>query len=928
MHEDSIKVNGSARAPDYSFRVGGVRKFFVEAKKPSIRLKNDIDAAYQIRRYGWSAKLPLSILTDFEEFAVYDTRVRPTPQDKASTARLLYLTSEQYESRWEEIESIFSRESVLRGSFDRFAEQATGRRGTAEVDSAFLSDIERWRERLARNVVLRNRHLNFSQEELNYSVQSTLDRIIFLRICEDRGLEGNNLASAVSSGNIYETLLGLYRDADRRYNSGLFHFEDERGRDEQPDTLTPRLKIDNKVLKEVINGLYYPISPYEFSVIGADILGRVYEQFLGRTITVKGNRVTVEAKPEVKKAGGVYYTPTFIVDYIVRTTLKPLLNDKTIKQASNLRVVDPACGSGSFLVAAYQYLLDWHLQRYLEYKRRPPQIHQTQSGNWRLTTAERKRILLGSIFGVDIDPQAVEVAKLSLLLKVIEGQAQTELAVGRVLPDLADNVKCGNSVVDPTYYSAETLPGFAPDEDSVNSFDWHQAFPRAFADGGFDAVIGNPPYLNIDDMWGKGDPRIAYLKRVYNHVYNDKTDLLFYFLVKAIEISKSDVCFIVSRAFLEAYKADKLRGWIADQVQVRRLVDFRNARVFDGVGITTAILHLTRDPTGRDASFSRFEGAKLNPAMQAVDIGEANFSSFEVAQERLTSAPWSFATNSTQALLDRIDAAGSRLGDVLIVGQGMQTGRNSAFGSINLGTIESWGLRQASYYRRVRNSEIQRFHFDDGGMYVLYTPDFKSFSQIPPAAQKHLLAQRKSLESRAAFRRGDCDWWQWTWPLHRKYMGRDKLYCPYLANENRFALDRTATLLGLTDTTVLFDNGQPEDLRYIMGLLNSSLLTFRYRYIGKLKSGEIYEYFWNSVSKLPIVRIEPSDARHVRMVALVQRAVDLTTALAGARTARERTRAERELSVTEAFINDQVFDLYDVTEPERDLVRASLVRPE
>ena len=187
VHEDAIKVGGLTKSPDYCFRVGGTRKFFVEAKKPSINIKEDADAAFQVRRYAWSAKLPLSILTDFEEFAVYDCRKRPENSDSASTGRILYMTFKEYEWRWEEIAAIFSREAILKGSFDRFAESVRGKHGTTEVDAAFLSEIESWRDTLARNLALRNSSLPIRQ--LNFAVQRTIDRIIFLRICEDRGIE-------------------------------------------------------------------------------------------------------------------------------------------------------------------------------------------------------------------------------------------------------------------------------------------------------------------------------------------------------------------------------------------------------------------------------------------------------------------------------------------------------------------------------------------------------------------------------------------------------------------------------------------------------------------------------------------------------------------------------------------------------------------
>ena len=328
IYEDAIKIGAATKAPDYCFRIGGTRKFFVEAKKPTINLKDASEPAFQLRRYAWSAKLPLSILTDFEEFVIYDCRVKPSQTDKAATARITYLTYPEYAQRWEEIASIFSREAILKGSFDTYAEATKGKRGTAEVDTAFLQEIESWREMLARHLASRNKPL--TQRELNYAVQMTIDRIIFLRICEDRGIEEyEQLRALVKGDKVYERLLTLFRKADDRYNSGLFHFQKEKDNPEPPDTLTPCLVIEDKPLKEIIKRLYYPESPYEFSALPADVLGQVYEQFLGKVIRLTpSHQVQIEEKPEVIKAGGVYYTPTFIVNYIVQHTLSKLLEGK------------------------------------------------------------------------------------------------------------------------------------------------------------------------------------------------------------------------------------------------------------------------------------------------------------------------------------------------------------------------------------------------------------------------------------------------------------------------------------------------------------------------------------------------------------------------------------------------------------------------
>jgi len=592
IHEDAIKIGGQTKAPDYSFRIGGTRKFFLEAKKPAVNLKDDIDPAFQIRRYAWSAKLPLSILTDFEELAVYDCRIQPNPTDKAATARVQYMTFRDYAERWDELAGVFSREAILKGSFDKYASDTKSKRGTAEVDDAFLKEIEGWRELLAQNIALRNPTL--TQRELNTAVQKTIDRIIFLRICEDRGIEPYGILGEVAdSKNIYTRLGGIFQRADDRYNSGLFHFKQEKNRAEEPDSFTLGLSIDDKPLKEILKGLYYPISPYEFSVLPADILGQVYEQFLGKVIVLDAkHKATVEEKPEVKKAGGVYYTPTYIVDYIVQNTVGKLLEGKTPNQIAAqgktppLRVLDPACGSGSFLIGAYQYLLDWHLTWYSENdpekhaKGRSPRLYQGKAQAWRLTTDERKRILLTHIYGVDIDAQAVEVTKLSLLLKMLEGEnndslvTQTALFQTRVLPDLESNIKSGNSLIGSDFYDNAQVNMFDEEERyRINVFDWEDEFAQVFADGGFDAVIGNPPY----DIKGLPKTDVEYLFKKYVTT-NNRINLFGVFIEKSLGLlsKKGRFSFIVPTSLLTQDSYKTLRTSVLVNRDIASLVRLPN----------------------------------------------------------------------------------------------------------------------------------------------------------------------------------------------------------------------------------------------------------------------------------------------------------------------------------------------------------------
>ncbi len=535
IHEDAIKVGRSTKAPDYSFRIGGQRKFFVEAKKPAVNIKEDVSPSYQLRRYAWSAKLPLSVVTDFEEFSVFDCQIKPNPQDKVGAARIAYYTFEEYLDKFDAIYDIFSREAILKGSFDRYAQSTKGKKGTAEVDTEFLKDIESWRELLAKNIALRNSEVSIY--ELNYAVQKIIDRIIFLRICEDRGIEPyGQLQTKAESGEAYTHLVNQFKLAESKYNSGIFDFE--------ADKITPTLKIDDKVLKTIIQSLYYPKSPYEFSVLGVEILGNVYEQFLGKVIRLTaGHQAKVETKPEVKKAGGVYYTPQYIVDYIVKNTAGKLIEGKTPDEIVGIKVLDPACGSGSFLIGTYTYLLKYHLDWYTSHqpKKHKNAVFQVKENEWYLTTAEKKRILLNNIFGVDIDQQAVEVTKLSLLLKVLEHESresidqQVRFGLEGVLPNLEDNIKCGNSLIGPDFYDAQQTTLFNEDEiRRINVFDWNddeKGFGKIMKKNGFDCVIGNPPYGAFFSQLEK-----AYIKQIYK-AYKYRFDSYIYFIEKAIRLT-------------------------------------------------------------------------------------------------------------------------------------------------------------------------------------------------------------------------------------------------------------------------------------------------------------------------------------------------------------------------------------------------------
>lgn len=596
VREDKVVINGQTKAPDYSFRLGGQKIFFVEAKKPSVNIKDDIAPAYQLRRYAYTAKLPLSILTDFEEFAVFDTKIKPNPNDKASAARIQYMRYDQYEENFDYLWNTFSKEAVQTGSFDQYCESGKNKRGTSEIDNELLSTIEKWRLDLAKNIALRNPQL--SLRNLNIAVQKIIDRIIFLRIAEDKDMEDlETLKNACNSSDAYNELKKVFENANVKYNSGLFASEN----------WINELIIDSKVLKDIANELYYPSCPYAWVALPVEVLGNIYEKFLGSEINFKnvknGHTVTVEEKPEIKKAGGVFYTPTYIVKYIVEQTIGKKLANCTPENASSITICDPACGSGSFLVGAFKYLLNWYLDKYTKNKTEENKNLKTGKlisvkNGIELSIQEKKKILTTHIYGVDIDAQAVEVTKLSLYLQMLEGEGKQENSLFResdmhVLPYLGDNIKCGNSLIGSDFYASQDLSLFEEEAMyKVNTFDWEKEFSQIFKNGGFDCVIGNPPYVSAPNMVSMmPEQREAISKSPRFKTLFQKWDLYIPFIEMSLDFLKKDGLYsaIIPYPFTNQTYGKLLREKIINEYNLLEVADLNGTKIFDHATVSNCI---------------------------------------------------------------------------------------------------------------------------------------------------------------------------------------------------------------------------------------------------------------------------------------------------------------------------------------------------
>lgn len=905
IHEDAIKVEGSTKAPDYSFRIGGQRKFFLEAKKPSVNVKDDIAPAYQLRRYAWNAGLPVSILTDFEEFAIYDTTIRPNVKDKASTARLFYCTYEEYEKHWEYIASIFSKDAILKGSFDHFLKDSKRKKGTTAVDKEFLKEMEQWRSDLAKNIALRN---TIDIHPLNYVVQATIDRILFLRICEDRNIEEYGRLQKLAAGtHIYKQLTKFFEQADEKYNSGLFHFHKEKDVSSAPDEISLNLKIDDKILKEIITALYYP-SPYEFSVISADILGNVYEQFLGKVIRLtSGGQAKVEEKPEVKKAGGVYYTPQYIVKYIVENTVGELLKEKTpmmvagkVKGHTPLRILDPACGSGSFLIYAYQYLLDWHRDWYekdikqkgaAQAKKWGDAVYQGPGDHWYLTTREKKRILVNNIFGVDIDHQAVEVTKLNLLLKVLEGENRETLGTNlklfqeRALPDLAENIKCGNSLIGSDFYSTQ-LKGQkdlfdADDEEKykINAFDWETEFPEVFVTGGFNAVIGNPPYGAFT-----GTSEALYFRAKYKSPANS-LDTFLLFVERGHQLIKNEgmLGIIIPSGWVSTPSAKPLRHFFIENFKPRTFVSLPFG-VFEAY-IDTVIVTAQRVPKPEIEPVDVVKLVVFPPKFKIQSVDD--FKPYEkIANYRdwLSSPNIEFlitCSHDETVVLEKIRKQSKTFGDFLLVKRGIEVFQPQ---STKTGLVNP---------KQALVGAFQRYdlgHAERG--FVSYEPDVEQSKPFAYFSGSRILL--------------------------RQVLSRKLRLQAVLTTETFLTNQSVQSLIASANGA-----GSPS-LPFLLGVLNSRLISWYFvRFNSVARRDDFPKIIIQQTRELPLPEFEPirDNIPYGQIALLVDRMHALNDQIAAkSLTPTQQDQIQRQIDATDREIDNLVYQLYGLTEEEIKIV--------
>jgi adenine-specific DNA-methyltransferase len=920
MHEDRIKVGNVLKAPDYSFKLpGGKRLFFVEAKKPSVFVKEEREPAFQVRSYAWSAKLSVSILTDFEEFAVYDCSIKPKETDKANIARISYITYNDYLAEFDFLWDTFSKEKVLKGSFDNFIQTNASKKGTTTVDKEFLLSLDEWRKQLALNIALRNHNLN--EDELNFVVQQTIDRIIFLRIAEDRSLEMyGRLGDSVKEGDFYKNLFHYFQQSDKKYNSGLFDF--------RKDQISKNIQVDNKIIKSIVNELYYPLSPYVFTVLNVEILGNAYEQFLGKQIKLTaGHRATIEEKPEVRKAGGVYYTPEYIVEYIVTNTLGPFLQGKTPREIEAIKIADISCGSGSFLLGAYQYLLKWHLD-YYTHKASKAEKKKMLMPDGNLCTDIKKRILINNIYGVDIDPQAVEVTKLSLLLRCMEGETPSSVSTQlsmfneRVLPSLDDNIKSGNSLIDADYYNGQIDFG---EEKAIKPFNWKKAFPSVFANGGFTVIIGNPPYVRQEHL----EKQKEYFQKKYK-VFHGMADLYSYFIEKGIQLLSNSGLFgiIVANKWLRANYGEPLRKWLKEK-SVKEISDFGDLPVFNGATAYPCILICGKGAPVKKVQVTNVKTLQFGSLQDYISDNK-----FFVEHGSLENNGWNLSSQNERKLLKKLNSTGIPLDKYVNgkVNRGVLTGLNEAFvidSAIRNKLIKEDKKSEEIIKPFLAGRDVKRYSKPESNKYLIFSKRGIDIDKYP-AIKKHLLQFRELLMPKPKDYKGNS--WKGRKPGAYKWyeiqdavdyydeFNKPKIIYPNILKRPEFTLDTNNWFTNQKCFIISLDD------KYLLGFLNSKLNHYLFeKYLPKLRGG-FYEPSYVFFKKFPIKTIDVSDKTERRLqddiIENVCQIMTLNTKLKKANLQSIKDQLLTRIGYFEEKIDDSIYKLYKLNNDEIKTIEA------
>lgn len=659
-----LKAIGSTNVrPDYTLVNGKVPLAFVDAKSLDVNIETSKDVAFQIRSYGWSIGAPFSIVTNFEQLAIYDCSYMPRINDEANYARRFYATADEYVEKFDTLDTFLSRTNALAGNV-KFVQQ----KGNA-LDENFSKMLGVARIAFAKAIIDQNEIE--SVNVLSYYVQTIINRILFIRVCESRGLEVDGLLNKFAQGNFWEEFKNSsYGDFYDHYDGPMF----------KKIPSLQSLQIDNSVFESFLANLYYP-SPYRFDVIPLKTLSDIYDLFLGYQLVVDGSSVTDELKAEFKKSNGAVTTPEALVNQVIECTIPfNTIANLTIEQIFDLKIIDIACGSGVFLVGAYDYLIK-QIEKKLERNQDCDAELYADLEYPVLNINGRRKLINNCIYGVDINPEAVEVSKMSLCLRLIDNYSPEDFdAVGllgsQILKGIGANIRCGNTLVGTDI--EQHFPAIADNMrelQETNAFDWESSFPTVFENGGFDFVVGNPPYVEVKN-YNVGLPHMAaYIKRFYSSSKNGKIDLAIPFIEKGVNLLNANgrLGFIVQKRFFKTEYGKGIREILTSRKLLNGVHDYEETDLF--AGRLTYVAIVVCDNNSANNSHVWYYNSKSNNTML-------------LSADTLSGTPWNFENAQLNALRLRLTKSLGTLEDVCNVKVGVQVLWNDAF-QIHIDKIEN-----------------------------------------------------------------------------------------------------------------------------------------------------------------------------------------------------------------------------------------------
>ena len=669
--------------PDYTMTFNGISTFFVEAKKPAVNILDNSDCSFQTRRYGWSAKHRISILTNFKELLIYDCSDMPKSNDPTSKNLIAKYNYLEYFDKYDEIYELISKEIVYNGKFEEKFKSFSAIGQT--IDEMFLKQINDWRVQLGQELFnIKGGNI----EDINIEIQEFINEIVFLRICEDRNLPlYKTLQKSISIDSMLQKELEkIIEIADKRYNSGIF---------KERNIIN---ELDKNILKNIITDLYYPNSPYDFTVISSNILGEIYEVFISETLIVKNNEVILQAKKENLNRA-IVTTPYDVVKFMVSKSLEKFTNKKSPEEIKKLRIADIACGSGIFLTEVLDYLINY-CQDWYEKNKKYDNLEETYTNTYKLTYKEKKEILTNCLYGVDIDYQAVEVAKFSLLLKVLENE--TEETVINEKPALDSNIVNGNSLID-----LEMIEDATTDE-LIN------IRPFSFNDinGGnkFDLIIGNPPYVKTEDMIKLQDKKEVQAYKSKYYVAYKQFDKYFLFIQRAVDLVKDDgtVCYIVPNKFINNVAGEKIRELISENKYLKMFIDFNYQQVFKDKTIYSSIILLNKSKE------ENFEYSYINSYEEWIINNKSNIYT-EISCNEIDKNPWILSMDLEKMKeLKKLFNNSIRLSEIARPFNGVQTSLNRIYvikGKEILGENENYIIINKNGKKYNIEKEVLKMYF-------------------------------------------------------------------------------------------------------------------------------------------------------------------------------------------------------------------------